>query len=241
MKKLIEHLKLEWYKYFLEILVLIIGIYGAFALEEWKENRSNHKNEVSILEKLYSNLQSDTANFNLMLRIVDVRRADTHTIISEMNNDELEDFSVSVAGTMITTFPIALSKSAWNTMLASDKILSEFSNKEIIDSLNNYYNLFDVHTQNWINANNEYTRNVVGPYLFAFDRMGLGSGSVPDSVLSQLDLPGKRPAAYRRDVKVLNFIEFRLETLGSIERRYLLDRARAENLLTMIRNELDRK
>ena len=241
MKKLTENLRQNWPTYFFEILVLIIGIYGAFALEEWKENRSNHKKEVFILEKLYNNLQSDTANYNIMLRVIDYHRANTHTIISEMNNIELDSFSVSVAGTLMNTMSMTLSKSAWNTMVASDNILSEFSNKEIIDSLSNYHNLFDVSTQTWIDANNEYSRNVVGPYLFAFDRIDIGSGVIPDSVLSQLDSRKKRPTAYRSDVTVLNFMEFRLFALGSIERLYLQDKSRAENLLSMIRNELDRK
>lgn len=49
MKKIVNHLKDEWYKYFLEILVLIIGIYGAFALENWSEEMKIKKRTEKLL------------------------------------------------------------------------------------------------------------------------------------------------------------------------------------------------
>ncbi len=43
----------------MEILVLIIGIYGAFAVDSWKESRDNAATEVRILKEIRSNLKED--------------------------------------------------------------------------------------------------------------------------------------------------------------------------------------
>ncbi|MEQ8240340.1 MAG: hypothetical protein RIA69_14070, partial [Cyclobacteriaceae bacterium] len=49
----------KWPEYILEILVLIIGIYGAFAVEEWGENRNKRTKEQQILKQLHVDYESN--------------------------------------------------------------------------------------------------------------------------------------------------------------------------------------
>ena len=51
MKKILETLRLKWAEYLLEILVIMIGILGAFTLNNWNEDR---KQEVKDREFLIS-------------------------------------------------------------------------------------------------------------------------------------------------------------------------------------------
>ncbi|MFK7952398.1 MAG: DUF6090 family protein [Ekhidna sp.] len=59
MKRILTTLSEKWPEYLLEILVLIIGIYGAFAVDSWKEGRDNAATEVRILKEIRSNLKED--------------------------------------------------------------------------------------------------------------------------------------------------------------------------------------
>lgn len=59
LRTIFNHLKSQWYKYIIEILVVIIGILIAYNLEQWSEARANKKKEVSILKEFKAALSAD--------------------------------------------------------------------------------------------------------------------------------------------------------------------------------------
>lgn len=59
MKKLVEHLSQEWYKYLLEMIVITAGIVGAFALNNWNEDRKSGIKEEKMLTMIMDRLDSD--------------------------------------------------------------------------------------------------------------------------------------------------------------------------------------
>jgi len=63
MKKILEHLKLEWWKYGLETIVIIIGILVAFALNNWNELRKTHLQDTEFLNNLKVELSVDISAF----------------------------------------------------------------------------------------------------------------------------------------------------------------------------------
>jgi hypothetical protein len=60
MKKIINHLATDWYKYLLELFVITAGVLGAFALNNWNETRKLRIQEEQTLnairEEVYANL-----------------------------------------------------------------------------------------------------------------------------------------------------------------------------------------
>lgn len=63
MKRILTTLSQKWPEYLLEILVLIVGIYGAFALESWKEERSDKELELKMLLGLKEEFSRNNLQF----------------------------------------------------------------------------------------------------------------------------------------------------------------------------------
>ncbi len=59
LKIIFSHLKSEWYKYVIEIIVVMLGILIAFNLEQWSDTRSNKKREIEILKEFKGALSAD--------------------------------------------------------------------------------------------------------------------------------------------------------------------------------------
>ncbi|MCA4898604.1 MAG: DUF6090 family protein [Bacteroidota bacterium] len=66
-QKIIFHLKSEWYKYFIEMVVVILGILIAFNLEQWGVERENKKKEIEMLKEFKIGLSADLAEMQSII------------------------------------------------------------------------------------------------------------------------------------------------------------------------------
>lgn len=68
MKKLLENFQRKWPTYLFEVIVLIVGIYGGFAVEEWSDSRKDQKQKKVYLKHILSNLEDDRAQLDTLLK-----------------------------------------------------------------------------------------------------------------------------------------------------------------------------
>jgi len=69
MKKILNHLATDWYKYLLELIVITAGVLGAFSLNSWNEERKFEKERIQYLKNLKSEFQSNHESLeNYILR-----------------------------------------------------------------------------------------------------------------------------------------------------------------------------
>jgi hypothetical protein len=66
MKKIIEILKLKWAEYLLEIIVIVVGVLGAFALDNWNEQNKNSVKEKVYLSDIHKDFKKNKNQFELV-------------------------------------------------------------------------------------------------------------------------------------------------------------------------------
>ena len=64
MKKIIDLIKEKWGEYVIEILVITLGIFGAFILNNWNESRKQNERFKIFTEQLYSTIDKDIEFYN---------------------------------------------------------------------------------------------------------------------------------------------------------------------------------
>ncbi|RPA68533.1 hypothetical protein EF405_08080 [Cyclobacteriaceae bacterium YHN15] len=163
MKRILSTLKEKWPEYFLEILVLIIGIYGAFALNNWNETRKNKLEERSILENLQNDLENTIAEFEFLndlresailasLRILELS--------SDIPNSSKYELDTLFGKTMIR--PTYNGKMGTLELLFSTGKISLIQNEEIKAKLISWPGMIDDFIEEEVYANEIFMGTFIG-------------------------------------------------------------------------------
>ena len=106
MKRILTTLSKKWPEYLLEILVLIIGIYGGFALEEWGDNLNKREQEQVILRQLVEDFEANKKQLNEKIEMRETIIASGITLLKEFDNKgAIESDSLFTCLAIITLDP----------------------------------------------------------------------------------------------------------------------------------------
>ncbi len=148
MKRILSTLKDKWPEYFLEIIVITIGILGAFALNNWNEKKKNQVFESEILSLLDQNLLKDSLLISIELKNAQLGNQLTDSLLTQI---ALGNYDEKLNGWMgkIINFQRFKSQSSAYEVLKS-KGIENISDKELQLALIEYYDqtLFRVYQAN---------------------------------------------------------------------------------------------
>jgi Tfp pilus assembly protein PilE len=140
MKNLINHLKAEWYKYLLEIIVITAGILGAFALNSWNEARVLRSERSHYIASLLDNLTKDGADLTQQVESAKTFEKHLDTLINMLIQPErfkmiefLPRVHVAKMTPRFTNMP-----STFENLNNSGK-LNVIDNKDLVEKLFRYY------------------------------------------------------------------------------------------------------
>ncbi len=235
-RKLIEEKNMRKYLLYSlgEILLVMIGILLALQVNTWSQNVNNKKEEAFYYEKLKENLRQDTTNINTSLVQINRVVGTVDQIIEEFETKDSETLEGDIAYALIAVVSFTPETSTWENLKSTGKI-NIITQQAVIDSLTSYHNIYTNSTKQWIDANKEYARNHLGPYLMSFDDIRLDfsseeSGQYFDVFESQT----RSVRDYRNDVFIRNALKFKLTNMTGLEDLLLQDFDRAVRTLELL-------
>lgn len=164
MKRVFETLSHKWPEYLLEVIVLVIGIYGAFALNNWNDTRRSKSQQAIFLSHIKSNLADDRSQLDSLLKLTNDIIQRTDVLINSYKIQELNtEIATSSAGLIAVEKNFNGYRSGMDALLNSGHL--ELIPTRLGLELQLYYEKSeDVTTREAMS--NEYIREFYEPHIF---------------------------------------------------------------------------
>ncbi len=136
MKRILITLNQKWSEYFIEVLVITIGILGAFTLNNWNETLKSDADENRFLKEILDNLKEDRVQ---LLEAESQLDNSVQSILYMMNNDlaKMPDDTLNRHMALFINFYKYYSiDNAYETLKSSSVSIS---NDDLRNSISRYY------------------------------------------------------------------------------------------------------
>ncbi|MCH9008451.1 hypothetical protein IIA29_10690 [candidate division KSB1 bacterium] len=139
---------INWKNHFIELLVVIVGITAAFALNNWQENRKNSQKEALYIQSLIKDIESDIKTLEVSAKLVSdnlraVKRLDYLIRHKRLTHDSTGHY----AQVMFTMAKFTPQNTTYESLKSTGgfELITPFSlKKQISDLYISYHNITDV-------------------------------------------------------------------------------------------------
>ncbi|WP_242092474.1 hypothetical protein [Aestuariivivens sediminicola] len=146
MKKILDTIRLKWAEYLLELIVIVIGILGAFILNNWNDQRKEQGQQKKLLNKLRIELNADVNRFLEMDSIYTSWIEQSEKIINLLHSgstnsiSSIEDYLVGQA----SLYDITVNRITFDEMLNTGAVYKLHS-ENLSHKISEYYEYANVH------------------------------------------------------------------------------------------------
>lgn len=162
MKKTIELLKSKWREYLIEIVVIIVGILLAIALNNWNESRKERKAEFVALSDLKTEFENNNSSFSKHYENRKEKEENWNRFLLEISGRKKREQKRVINRPASGAQTINLKFGNLNTLLFTGKI-DRISNDSLKYFLTTWNDIMDDYTEDE-KAHWEFYRKVFQPY-----------------------------------------------------------------------------
>ncbi len=224
----------NWFAVFIDFLIVVVGVFIGIQVANWNETQQDQQEQYVILELLESDIQSDIKLIEATTKYQNILKADylfcLDVLARKIDVTEAE-FNKKFAS-MITLPKFTQKRTSFENLVSSGK-LELIDNQTLTNQFINYYN--DDY-EGWNTAMQDYTRNIIAPYLMKFDHIPLpnnqsdsikkfikdnyseASNPIPPIDVNQFDIKPKSLEEYRNNLFIINALRYKhLNISGQID------------------------
>lgn len=246
----------NWFAVCIDFLIVVVGVFIGIQVANWNETQQDQKEQYVILELLELDLQSDIKLIETTTEFQNLIKADylfCLDVLARKIDVPKAEFDEKFA--TILSLPTFTQKRTSFENLASSGKLELIENQALLNQLITYYN---AEYDGWNTAMQDYTRNIIAPYLMEFDYIPVtsnGSDDVKKYIeekfgadsninspidVSQFDIKPKRLEDYRKNLFIINVLRHKIHNISGQITAYKRLQEQSEWLLEGISSEKQR-
>jgi hypothetical protein len=219
----------NWFAVFIDFLIVVVGVFIGIQVANWNEKQQDQQEQLVILELLESDIHSDIKLIESITGYQNIIKADylfCLDVLARKIDVPKVEFDKRFA-TILGLPKFTQKRTSFENLVSSGK-LELIENQKLTNLLIKYYN--DEY-EGWNTAMQDYTRNIIAPYLMEFDHLPLASYASEDVTkyidekfgldanirssidINEFDIKPKSLEDYRDNLFIINVLRYKNHTI----------------------------